>query len=448
MRKMQLTREGLERYFYGRFTRAFNRYFEVFDNEGIDTSNVLLRYNEYWTGARGNGAPAAAIFIEAVEKYGEEEALRRLSESAERPQVPVHRPFGRRLDEKDFYFMALSSCIFAAQTIVRDTDELAQRDIERRFSVMKFPVFAGVNSRFYELPEFLKYSGFEQHIDFKEGVETFREAALLAVPLVAEKLQRYFAYRGNSRFFEEELRDFFRRGLHTLTVSTSPQGLSGISFTTGAFWDYYNNKFFPHLRQYFSVSCHNGGECVLHMPDWHNNRWGSETPSDNAQENFLFSAILLYMILAEQAILDSAPEAEMDFHAATLWPQLCSGPGAGPYLHPLAMLEEARLIPRKSEALLLAEAIDVVFPIMHQMFCSMINGKSTSAFKSEEARQRFQSHFKGYGRTRLRGQIKRYAEAEKGKNMELIAAWATSPDSCMYTFLSNHNTPIQMEIRQ
>ncbi len=449
MRKMQLSQEGLERYFYGMFHRAFNRYFEVNGNaEGIDTSDVLLRYNEFWIGARGNGAPAAAIVAEAVAKYGEEEAFRRLSAPVERPRVPIHRPFGRRLEEKDFYFMALASCIYAAQTIVRSVDEVAQKDIERCFTAMRFPVFAGVNTRFYELPEFLKYSGFERHIDFKEGVETYREAVNLAIPVVSRKLERYFGNMGSSRYFWEKLNEFFRLGLQRLTVATSPQGLSGITFTTGSFWDYYNNKFFTHLRKYFSVICQNGSECVLHMPDRQNNRLGNETPSDNPQENFLFSAILIYMIIAQQAILENAPEAEADFHRCTLWPQLCSGPGVGPYLHALAMLEEARLLPRKSEALLLAEAVDVVFPIMHQFFCSVINGWGKSAFRNEASRQRFQQHFKGYGRTRLRGQVKRYAEAERGKIRELIVAWATSPDSCMYTFLSNHDTPIQLDIKQ
>ena len=435
MREMKLSERGLYRYYRTDFKPAFNRCFEVKENaDGVCVSDVLLRRDPTWMGGRGiAAAPAAALFAETGYR-----------DNRTRPYV--HRPFGRYLDERDFYFMALSCGIYAAQTIIHSLDDEEQKHIDRVFSDISFPVFEGVNKRFYELPEFLKYSGFERFIDFKAGVETLREALLMAMPLIAEKLVRHFSGYGDQLYFEEQLREIFRTGLLLLTITRFPQGLSDTDFTSEAYWHYLKYRFTPQFAKYFDLSL-GDYPIVLFMPDRHNGRWGDEKPGDNAQENFLFSAIVLYMMIAQQAVLKYVPQVQADFHRCTDWPQLCSGPGAGPFLHPLGMLEEARLLPRKSETLLLVEAIDVVFKIMHQRFCTVVNGKGKASIFDKDAHRRFLQAFKGYGNTRLRGEVKKYAEEQMARIRELLVAWATSPDKNMWTLLSNHNTPIQMEIK-
>ena len=80
----------------------------------------------------------------------------------------------------------------------------------------------------------------------------------------------------------------------------------------------------------------------------------------------MFATFILYFTLAQQSILEIAKEASDDFHQYSGWPMISSGPGGGPYLHPLYMLEYAGLAPTKYEAPLLLEMAKHYFPYLRQ----------------------------------------------------------------------------------
>ena len=164
------------------------------------------------------------------------------------------------------------------------------------------------------------------------------------------------------------------------------QGLTGSVLSHRDFADYFPRRFYEQFKKYFSCATDEGTYLeVLHVYDHANKRWADEMPGQTPKENLLFASIMLYQVMAEQSILDVAPNASNDFHKAFGWAMISSGPGGGPYLHPLKMLEYAGLSPMKCEAPLL---------------------------------------------------------------QELLFKWTTSPDDCWYKMLESEGIPLMNEIKQ
>ena len=147
--------------------------------------------------------------------------------------------------------------------------------------------------------------------------------------------------------------------------------------------------------------------------------------------------------MAEQSILDVAPKASNDFHKAFGWPMISSGPGAGPYLHPLKMLEYAGLSPMKYEAPLLLEYVKKVFCYLRQEMNTILNRRD-SVVKDQEACRRFFEQCDGHVRSRIR----KYLDCQEKSIQELLAKWPTSPHDCWYKALESEGIPIMMPIKE
>lgn len=222
------------------------------------------------------------------------------------------------------------------------------------------------------------------------------------------------------------------------------RGLTGIEISHRDFMDYYNHHFYPQFRRYFSCA-KNKGTCllVLHVYDQANNRWADEMPGRDAKENLLFASIMLYMVIAEQSILEHAPAVHEDFHRCFGWPMIYSGPGAGPYLHPLKMLEYAGLSPKKYEAPLFLEVVKKVFYYLRQDMNTLLNERR-SVIKDPFAGKRFFDVIKGHKKSRIR----KYLDRQEKSVQELLVKWTTSPEDCWYKMLESEGVPIMIPIKQ
>ena len=160
---------------------------------------------------------------------------------------------------------------------------------------------------------------------------------------------------------------------------------------------------------------------ILFVPFNNNHRWEDGNPGGSAKDNFMFAAIFLYMTLAEQSILKYAKESENDFHRSTGWPLIYSGPGAGPYLHPLRMLEYAGLSPMKYEAPLLAEMTKHIFPYLRQEMFTILNGRE-DFMKDTAAGKRLNEAIIN----RKRHNVKEYMKKGEKEILELLDTWTVS----------------------
>ena len=138
------------------------------------------------------------------------------------------------------------------------------------------------------------------------------------------------------------------------------------------------------------------------------------------------------MTLAEQSILKYVKESATDFHRCTGWPLIYSGPGAGPYLHPLRMLEYAGLSPMKYEAPLLAEMTKRIFPYLRQDMFAILNGKE-GPMKDKAAGKRLNEAIKD-GKSKL---IKAYMEMGEKDIQDMLAVWTSSPAKSWSEILEN-----------
>jgi hypothetical protein len=166
-------------------------------------------------------------------------------------------------------------------------------------------------------------------------------------------------------------------------------------------------------------------------------------PGLSAKENLLFASIMLYQVIAEQSILDVAPKAINDFHKAFGWPMISSGPGGGPYLHPLKMLEYAGLSPMKYEAPLLLVYVRKMFYYLRQEMNTILNCRE-SVIKDKEAACRFFEQCDGHAKSRIR----KYLDREEKSIQELLVKWTTSPDDCWYKMLESEGIPLMMPIKE
>ena len=171
---------------------------------------------------------------------------------------------------------------------------------------------------------------------------------------------------------------------------------------------------------------------ILYVPFHNNHRWEDGNPGENAKDNFMFATLFLYMTLAEQSILKYAKDSGDDFHRATGWPLIYSGPGAGPYLHPLRMLEYAGLSPLKYEAPLLASVTKRVFPYLRQDMFAILNGKEGPMKDRAAGKRLFEAINDG-----KRPLIKKYILKGEKDIQELLSLWAQTPKCHWSEILEN-----------
>lgn len=354
--------------------------------------------------------------------------------------------------EKQILFIAMTSFMLSAEEkLMWKVPDLQTSKLHDFLNAFGFPVFP-VAARRYGLEYMLKYFEIDRELWSTDEVETLRDAMKLVEPFMLSKLRSHFETWNHGSFdylldegIEDKISHTITEGLQKIYCRMYQyRGLTGIEISHRDFMDYYNHHFYPQFRRHFSCA-KNKGTCllVLHVYDQANNRWADEMPGRDAKENLLFASIMLYMVIAEQSILEHAPAVHEDFHRCFGWPMIYSGPGAGPYLHPLKMLEYAGLSPKKYEAPLFLEVVKKVFYYLRQDMNTLLNERR-SVIKDPFAGKRFFDVIKGHKKSRIR----KYLDRQEKSVQELLVKWTTSPEDCWYKMLESEGVPIMIPIKQ
>ena len=359
----------------------------------------------------------------------------------------------RREDEEEVLFATLISFMFASEGMIyRLTGAGNEKEVASCLSAFGFPWLYPVTRM--GLGDFLSEFRNRLSIYIKEEVEAIRDAMTLLLPYMSEKLISFLKQWDNGslcakiRFFDtlsEHLNDCISRELTIFYRSNfyEHKGLSCLSFTQREFDEYFKNRFPQQLRNYFGDAKNKRNYLLILDVTYRNNkRWEDGDLGGNIKDNFMFATFVLFMTLAQQSILEIAKESSEDFHQCTGWPMISSGPGGGPYLHPLYMLEYAGLAPKKYEAPLLSEMVKCYFPYFRQEINTILNGKM-KAINDSITGKRFVEAI----RNRNRSRIKQYLDKEERSIQELLTKWPTSSANSLKQLLEEENIPIILDYK-
>jgi hypothetical protein len=328
--------------------------------------------------------------------------------------------FPSRRNHKEWViFVSLTASFYAIQVCL---EQKWSRD-----SAIKLMYELGVNwmifnADFKLLESFLERSGIKREINQIKEIEDILDVAPMVLQFVIERLEPFFnSYQSDGfkkEFFDKNfivgyIRHSLFETLRILYRQYKPStGLTGIVFNSKIFSFYYRQKFLGQLKRYFkSAKDDEGFVEILYIYDGVNDRWEDGRPGDDATENIMFSIIFMYMIMAEQTFLEKVKFREVRFHQCSKWPFISSGPGAGPYLHPLRTLELAGLIPTKSETSLYLEMALKIFPVLREEFFSILNNKMNDVIDG---------HF--------RVRIKKLLFNEENNIKRILEEWAISSE--------------------
>ena len=426
MRKFNFTKERLAEYYENRFPRDLREFFMIDRVGGAD-------YVQGFKTSMHDVFHPVSLFMTSPLFSGENDNVDNQSPKNKRSDK----------DEEEILFIALVSFMYASDyAIYRRAKNISIKEIASSMSAFGFLWFRSVESM--DLSCFLSLYHVREDIYLKEELNAIRNAMTLVEPYMFDRLIP-FLNNWDGGYFNEEIRHFetLRDYIHNSIIKGLTTfyrqkfykycGLTGIEFTHREFDDYYNNRFPQQLRDYFSEAKKEENYLKIIYVPFHNNcRWEDGNPGGNANDNFLFATLFLYMTLAEQSILKYTKESEADFHRCTGWPLIYSGPGAGPYLHPLRMLEYAGLSPMKYEAPLLAEMTKRIFPYLRQDMFAILNGKE-GPMKDKAAGKRLNEAIKD-GKSKL---IKAYMETGEKDIQDMLAVWTSSPAESWSEILEN-----------
>jgi hypothetical protein len=360
------------------------------------------------------------------------------------------RIFYRSSAEHQLMFIALTSYMLAAEEVLmRKVSNYPNYELYECLNMFGYPI-APIAKAGYELESMLKHYKITDELWCIEEMNALRDAMKVVEPFMDDTLTRHLKNWNNGFFAElisEEMFDKIHRiiteGLQMLySQRYTYQGLTGAVVTYQDIAAYYRNCYYDQFKKYFSCATDEGTYLkVLRVYDHGNERWADEMPGRDAKENLLFASIMLYLVMAEQSILDTVPNASNDFHKAFGWPMISSGPGGGPYLHPLKMLEYAGLSPKKYEAPLLLIYTKKVFYYLRQEMNTILNRRD-SVIKDKEAACRFFEQCDGHAKSRIR----KYLDRQEKSIQDLLIKWTTSPEDCWYKMLESEGIPIMNEI--
>ena len=425
MRKFVFTKDLLTDYYENRFSKDLRAFFKI---DRIGSAEYVQGFKtDMYDVFHPEPMMLSTLFYNKDERNS-------LSDTTVRP---------RRSAEEEILFIALISFMFTAEEMInRRADNIGVKDLATAMSAFGFPWLRFVDRM--ELCNFLSLYHIRENIWIKREVEAIREAMTFVEPFMQDQLIPFLKnWDGGSlcaaiRHFEnfrESLRIRIYDGLTAFyrTNYYKYKGLTGLDFTHLEFEEYYTQRFPQQLRKYFSdAKMRDNYLNILYVPYHNNHRWEDGDPGGNTKDNFMFATLFLYMTLAEQSILKYAKESETDFHRCTGWPLIYSGPGAGPYLHPLKMLEYAGLAPMKYEASLLAEMTKRIFPYLRQDLFAILNGKE-GPMKDCAAGKRLQEAIIDGKRHRIKAYIKQGEKDIQDK----ITAWTTSSAGHLSEILEN-----------
>ena len=354
--------------------------------------------------------------------------------------------------EQQIMFIALTSYMLSAEEVLmRRIPSSPNYEFYECLNMFGFPIAPIAKAR-YGLESMLEHSEISQELWCFDEIVALRNAMNIVEPFMNERFLHHMR-TWNNGFFAEFITDDIQTKIHRVITKGlqnlyskyyTNRGLTRTILSHRDFIDYYPKRYFDQFRKYFSCATDKGTYLqVLCVYDGGNDRWADEMPGQSAKENLLFASIMLYQVIAEQSILDVLPCVINDFHKAFGWPMISSGPGAGPYLHPLKMLEYAGLSPMKYEAPLLLEYIKKVFYYLHVEMKTILNRRD-SVIIDKEAACRFFEQCDGHAKSRIR----KYLDREEKSIQELLVKWTTSPDDCWYKILESEGIPLMKPIKE
>lgn len=390
---INLNEEALDQYFKEYFHDDLCRYFDVTNDEN---GNEIIRNVR----KRGKG------YIMSCD------LLRR------RPYTTL---FDKNYDgprdgtlDQEAMFIALVSmmCLIQKDDHCR---QIAGGQMAGVMAKLQFPLLAEVNDRPYILKDTDVFSS------------TYRKkskATAEALAVTEKYVMGIFANAVKSADSEaiEACAASIHKGVEDLQRQLLGQmGLLGMSYDYDHMRDYYENRFLPQFEQYFDVTTMpDGTRIVLSVGNIGSNRAFDGNPGDNGEENLMFTAAVIYSVLAEQSLLKYDYKSESEYQRAYGLPLIYSGPGAGPYLNPMRMLDIAGLMPLKEEALILVKMMELTATWFKEKFNVAVHG-------FHDARK-MKAHF----------------EDTSAQFIEHLKAWATAPEESVYDFIESNGIPIAM----
>ena len=367
------------------------------------------------------------FFPKDLDRYFEDGKLRRFGGSF--PFVRTHKEWT--------LFVTLTACLYSIQVCLErnwNRDSSIQLMHDLGFNWMVFDADYGYLESFFER------AYIKQMINRMCEIEDIRDVAPMVLRFIIASLEPFFnSYDSNGfkkDFFDKEaimeyVRHYFFEMLRNLYRQYKPPtGLTGIAFDSKIYHSYYRQKFPGQLKQYFkTVENFDGFVEIQYINDTDSKRWDDGHPGDNATENIMFSITFMYMIMAEQIFLVDKNFQKKQFHKNSKWPFISSGPSAGPYLHPLRMLEIAGLAPTKSESSLYINFVQKIFPILRQDFFEILNNKMDNITDG---------HFKA--------RIKKQLCREEVNIKHILEMWASSSENTLYNIIHKLGFPIMMKM--
>ena len=429
MKKFVFTQEHLEDYYENRFQDNLKHFFDIKNEDGIDVVHDINR-NSY---SVFPSRPAAAL-------------------AAQLPIVNTTENNCKIRGEEEILFVNLCLYMFEIEDkLARIADNAGSKKLASCMkdfglpSLFSVDINALLNSF---IGKTLRYT-----IYIKNEVDALIEANSLVGPFIMDKFVPFLKEWDNASISENNIfmgtfgstvKERVIDDLHYLYRKFYVyKGLTGVDFSFKNIADYYRTSFFTQLEDYFlrSLNIMNFVE-IFGVDNRSNTRWEDGNPGGNVSENMMFASMMIYMVMAEQSILEYAKESISDYHRSSGWPKISSdsrhASEAGCRLHPLLMLGKAGLFPLKHEMQLFMEFVKNVFPFLRQEMHCILNG--TNQMKNEEAGQRFLEVIK---KKRVKSRIKRYIEKEEKCILDLLNKWAESSCNSWDDFLQSEGVEIQ-----
>lgn len=356
--------------------------------------------------------------------------------------------------EAEVLFVALISFMVSTEKAIVSRNPASYNESEMALcmNAFGFPWIQSIHR--IDLYNFLSsVNSIKEEFSTMEEVEILRDAMSIVEPFMLDKLMLFLKTWDNGSFYERnrnivnklsfriencisrELLSYYRR-FYKYT------GLMGLQTPSLEDYKNYKQQFYKDFKEYFrSTSTKDGYPQLLSVYYDINHRWQDGNPGSSIINNLNFTCFFLYMTIAQQSILEYAEEAEEDFHKCTGWPLISLGPGAGPYLHPLIMLEKSGLSPLKYEAPILLEFAKQIFQYLRQDLNPILNGKEAS-MKDVIAGKRFLSAITG-----KKNLIKKYLDEEETSVLDLLSKWQMHPDDKWRTLLEKEGIRIIKEFK-
>ena len=444
MKKINFTHEQLEKYFENRFHDDLKTLFDIKNEDGIEVLSQRKRSGRF------SSAAVAVIQAEAIRAVVEK-MLHKPTET-QLPQKETSDDIHIIREEDNLLFVVW--CLY--MSVIEDKLSLIAENADSKKLVsclndFGFPSLFSVSGDYTSrdfLNEILLYK-----IRIKNDIDALIEANSVAEPFILYKFISFLITWENSSFLKN--RDLIPNFISDVKAAIKEilflkyrklnwyVGLTGVDYSLKNIAEYYKTRFLPKLKEYFNKFKENKESLeILDVSKksslWYNN---DDKLVGNVSDNMLFAGMMLYMVLAEQSILEYAKESINDFHESSGWPMISSGSEAGCYLHPLMMLEEAGLSPMKCDIPLFMQFVKNVFFFLRQEMNSILNGHNK--MKDEEAGQRF---LKVIRSGRVKPQINKYLDAEEKSIQDLLNKWVTSSCNRWRELLLSEGVRIQREV--